>query len=167
MNRLDNNLGQLQIVPWMSNVAHGPLVSVGYKSWSCVQNACVFVKIFFSTNLEFMGLFSISNPHIYDQKLYRFFPVSSPCSELVCLLHRLCIYPSIWRYNSSQIVEAMPQNEEVQAFMEKLGSFYEIVDEDSPVPRVPKDSPALQTENHIPAEDETDENTGKHILNLA
>lgn len=58
----------------------------------------------------------------------------------------------------------MPQNEEVQAFMEKLGSFYEIVDEDSPVPRVPKDSPSLQTENHIPAEDETDENTGKHIL---
>lgn len=43
--------------------------------------------------------------------------------------------------------------------MEKLGSFYEIVDEDSPVPRVPKDSPSLQTENHIPAEDETDENT--------
>eukprot|EP00105_Crassostrea_gigas_P014842 XP_011431652.1 PREDICTED: acyl-CoA-binding domain-containing protein 5 isoform X3 [Crassostrea gigas] len=58
-----------------------------------------------------------------------------------------------------RIVEAMPQNEEVQAFMEKLGSFYEIVDEDSPVPRVPKDSPSLQTENHIPAEDETDENT--------
>lgn len=51
--------------------------------------------------------------------------------------------------------------------MEKLGSFYEIVDEDSPVPQVPKDSPSLQTENHIPAEDETDENTGKHILNLA
>lgn len=61
----------------------------------------------------------------------------------------------------------MPQNEEVQAFMEKLGSFYEIVDEDSPVPRVPKDSPPLQIENHIPVEDETDENTGKHILNLA
>lgn len=70
MNRLDNNLGQLQIVPWMSNVAHGPLVSVGYKSWSCVQNACVFVKIFFSTNLEFMGLFSISNPHIYDTDFF-------------------------------------------------------------------------------------------------
>lgn len=61
----------------------------------------------------------------------------------------------------------MPQNEEVQAFMEKLGSFYEIVDEDSPVPRVPKDSPPSQTENHIPVEDETDENTGKHILILA
>lgn len=54
----------------------------------------------------------------------------------------------------------MPQNEEVQAFMEKLGSFYEIVDEDSPVPRVPKDSPPSQTENHISVEDETDENTG-------
>lgn len=44
MNRLDSNLGQLQIIlNWMSNVAHGPLVSV-CKSWSCVQNACVLLR---------------------------------------------------------------------------------------------------------------------------
>lgn len=53
----------------------------------------------------------------------------------------------------------MPQNEEVQAFMEKLGSFYEIVDENSPVPKVPKEV-HLQNENNIPPEDETNDHTG-------
>ena len=53
----------------------------------------------------------------------------------------------------------MPQNEEVQAFMEKLGSFYEIVDENSPVPKVPKEV-HLQNENNIPPEDETNNHTG-------
>ena len=32
-----------------------------------------------------------------------------------------------------QIVEAMPQTNDVGKFMETLGSFYEIVDEDSPI----------------------------------
>ncbi|XP_078330930.1 acyl-CoA-binding domain-containing protein 5-like isoform X2 [Crassostrea virginica] len=65
-----------------------------------------------------------------------------------------------------RIVEAMPQNEEVQAFMEKLGSFYEIVDENSPVPKVPKEV-HLQNENNIPPEDETNDHTdGKTPLEM-
>ena len=35
-----------------------------------------------------------------------------------------------------QIVEAMPQTNDVGKFMETLGSFYEIVDEDSPIQAV-------------------------------
>ena len=36
-------------------------------------------------------------------------------------------------HNVFQIVEAMPQTKDVGNFMETLGSFYEIVDEDSPL----------------------------------
>ena len=36
-------------------------------------------------------------------------------------------------HNMFQIVEAMPQTKDVGNFMETLGSFYEIVDEDSPL----------------------------------
>ncbi|XP_062618095.1 acyl-CoA-binding domain-containing protein 5-like [Saccostrea cucullata] len=54
-----------------------------------------------------------------------------------------------------RIVEAMPQNEEVRDFMEKLGSFYEVVDEDSPVPKPPAENHQPQEENGIPSDNES------------
>ncbi|XP_062580236.1 acyl-CoA-binding domain-containing protein 5-like [Saccostrea cucullata] len=54
-----------------------------------------------------------------------------------------------------RIVEAMPQNEEVRDFMEKLGSFYEIVDEDSPVPKPSAENHKPQEENGIPSDNES------------
>lgn len=51
----------------------------------------------------------------------------------------------------------MPQNEEVRDFMEKLGSFYEIVDEELPIPKPPTEShqPPRPQENNIPSDNET------------
>ncbi|XP_055997305.1 acyl-CoA-binding domain-containing protein 5-like isoform X3 [Ostrea edulis] len=65
-----------------------------------------------------------------------------------------------------RIVEAMPQNEEVRDFMEKLGSFYEIVDEESPIPKPPTEShqPPRPQENNIPSDNETTE--GKTPLEI-
>ncbi|XP_061180723.1 acyl-CoA-binding domain-containing protein 5-like isoform X3 [Saccostrea echinata] len=63
-----------------------------------------------------------------------------------------------------RIVEAMPQNEEVRDFMEKLGSFYEIVDEDSPVPKPPAENHQPQEENGIPSDNESTE--GKTPLEI-
>lgn len=40
-----------------------------------------------------------------------------------------------------QIVEAMPQTQVVGDFMEKLGAFYEIVDEDSPIDEAIRKNP--------------------------